>query len=479
MWVLWLILIGLAAVIAVVIYNTSRFVPLPDTKSTPAPIAPVDQEMAAQKLAAMIRCKTVSSRDKSQEDPAEFEKFKTVLSELFPLVHQRATVKELEPRGLLYHVPGESKDHPVVFMSHFDVVAATQDAWQKPAFDGVIEDGVLWGRGTLDTKVTLLGVMQSAETLFEQGFTPKNDLYFSFAGDEEIAGESAPAIVDELERMGVVPALVLDEGGAVVEGVFPGVDEPCALVGIAEKGMLDLEFFAQGAGGHASAPPPHTLVGELAQACVHVENRPFPARLTRASSEMFDTLGRRSTYVYRMIFANLWLFKPVLDMICRKRGGEMNALMRTTVAFTCMQGSKGTNVLPPEASMTANLRLISGETVDSAVKRIRHIIKNDKIQLRVIHGMNPSPESSTESDGWIKLKRAIEDTWPDAVVSPYLMVACSDSRHFCRISGNVLRFSAMALTKEERGMIHGNDERIPVEKIARVVEFYIRLMSQC
>lgn len=477
---MWWMLIpaALVALIAVLILRACAFRPRAEEQVAAAPVE-FDGEKAVAHLQEMIRCKTVSYRDESLEDAAEFEKFRELLKTLYPQVHARCEYARVGRSGVLYHLKGESDAAPCVFMSHYDVVPANEDAWQKPAFDAVIEDGVLWGRGTLDTKATLLGVLESAETLLAGGFVPKNDLYFSFAGDEEVAGVSAPAIVDELERRGVRPALVVDEGGAVVEGMFPGVKAPCALVGTGEKGMLDLEFRVRSNGGHASAPPPHTPVGVLSKACVAVENHPFPCEIAQPAAEMFDTLGRHSTFAMRLIFANLWLFKPVLNAMCKKQGGEMNALMRTTVAFTQMEGSRSSNVLPPEARMVANLRLTGSTTPDSAIEYLRGVVKDPSVELNMIYGMNPSRFSDTSSAGWQTLKTAIAQTWAGAIVSPYLMVACSDSRHFCRISDNVFRFSAMALSPEERGTIHGNDERVPVEKVKTVVAFYLRLMQQC
>lgn len=280
------------------------------------------------------------------------------------------------------------------------------------------------------------------------------------------------------KEKGIKLGVVVDEGGAVVENVFPGVKKPCALIGIAEKGLLDLRYSVRSNGGHASAPKPHTPVGVLAKACTRVESKPFRAHITKPVAEMFDTLGRHSTFVYRVIFSNRWCFSPVLDIMAKKSGGEMNALMRTTVAFTQMSGSSASNVIPPSASMVSNIRLNPEDTVESAVKYIRDVIGDESVELEVVNGTNPSRISSTDCDGWKKLSRAVADTWQGSIVSPYLMVQCSDSRHYGEISDRVYRFSAMALTSEERATIHGNNERITLDAICRAVEFYIRLMRQ-
>ncbi len=471
--------IALAAVVvaflAVILIRALRFQPRAP-KTVVAEEAAVDGQKAIDDLAEMIRCKTVSYYDDEKIDHAEFKKFRALLKKLYPTVFRKAEYEEIGPSGVLFTLKGKSAEQPAVFMAHYDVVPVNEEGWSKPAFEGIIADGVLWGRGTLDTKCTLLGVLEAAEHLLQQGFVPEHDMYFAFAGDEEVAGKSQPVIVDALRARGVVPAIVVDEGGAVVDGIFPGVSQPCALIGIAEKGLMDAQFVIEGAGGHASAPPPHTGLGRLARAVTQIENKPFPRKLTKPVAEMFDTLGRRSSFLYRMIFANLWCFLPLLDALCKKTGGELNAMMRTTCAFTMAEGSKASNVLPPRARMVANLRVINGTTCEETLAALKDRLDDKGIQASLVQGMDPSRVSQTTGYGWDKLTNAIAQTWPEALISPYLMVACSDSRHYCAISDYVYRFSAMALTKQERGCIHGNDERIPVDKIVTTVQFYVRLM---
>ena len=468
----------LAVLIIVIIARTLAFRPkklyTPDGTDVE-----FDRERALLNLRELVMCKTISHYNESEDDDAEFEKFVSLIPKLYPSFAEKCPLTRFDGRALLYKWEGKTHDAPSVMMSHYDVVDVDEAAWEKPPFGGVIEDGVLWGRGTLDTKATLASALFAADHLIASGFTPECDVYFAFSGGEEINGSGARNIVDYFEKNEITPSLVLDEGGAVVENVFPGVKKPAALVGVAEKGMINMEYSVKGGGGHASAPKPKTPIGRLSRACAALEKHPFRYRMTPPVKEMFSNMGRNSSFLFRMIFANLWAFGWAIDLLGNLTGGELNAMVRTTVAFTQMEGSSAPNVIPTSARMISNSRLNPADSVESAYEYIEKTVGDDKVEVKILESHEPSRVSLPYTDGYNRIGESIVSTWGDVIVSPYLMVQCSDSRHWGKISDRVYRFSAMDLTSAERATIHGNNERIRADALERATEFYIRLLGKC
>ena len=473
------VILGLiAGFLAVIVFRTVTFTPKAQPPVSGREVE-FNKDAAISALAELIKCKTVSYNDKAMEDEAEFRKLISLLPTLYPRVFDVCSFRELPDRALLLRWPGKKDSAPTVLMAHYDVVPVDEAKWDKPPFSAIIEDGVMWGRGTLDTKVTMNGALSAANELIASGFVPENDIYFAFSGGEEVNGQGAVNIVKYFQTHHIQPAMVVDEGGAVVENVFPGVKAPCGLIGIAEKGMMNVEYSVKSGGGHASAPPVKTPLTTLSKACLSVIKHPFKMHITKPAAEMFDTLGRHSGFGLKIVFANLWLFKPVLDMICKSGGGEMNALVRTTTAFTQAQGSNARNVIPTEATLVSNMRLNPADTVESALEYLRKTVGNEAVEITALESCQPSPISETDCDAWNKVAAAVAETWRGCIVAPYLMVQCSDSRHYGSLSNHVYRFSAMDLSAAERATIHGHNERIRLETIGKAVEFYIRLMDKC
>ena len=474
----YVILAIIGLLLAVIVLRAALFKPKKQPAVSCDPVS-FDKEQAVDTLSRLLQCKTISYNDPSLEDEAAFSKLIDLLPVSFPNVWKHCQLQQLPDRALLFRWQGKNPGQPTVLMAHYDVVPVDEEKWEKPPFSGIVEDGVLWGRGALDTKVTFSSILTAAESLIGQGYTPAKDIYFAFSGGEEVNGPGAKHIVNYFVENGIEPALVVDEGGAVVENVFPGVKEPCAMIGIAEKGMINARYSTVSGGGHASAPTPKTPLTTLAKACMNVVKHPFKMHITKPAAEMFDTLGRHSSFVFKLLFANLWLFKPVLDLFCRLTGGEINALVRTTTAFTQAEGSNARNVIPTQASLVSNMRLNPADSVASAKAYLEKVVNDPSVTIEILESHEPSPISETYCEGWDKVAASVAETWRGCIVSPYLMVQCSDARHYWDLSNHVYRFSGMDLTSEERKSIHGNNERIRLETLYRCVEFYIRLIKKC
>lgn len=468
--------LGGAAVLFMVVLCVRALLFRPHTPDYGAAVpVTVDAARAVDHLAQMVRVPTVSNSDAAQMIEADFARFRTLLQTLYPQVHNACAPMRIGPTGLLFHWRGKSASAPTVLMAHYDVVPADETGWQHAPFGGETVAGELWGRGTLDTKITLMGILEAAEQQLTRGFVPENDVYFSFSGDEEINGPSTPAIVDWFVQNGVKPALVLDEGGAVVQGGFPGVKKPIAVVGIGEKGLMNVELTAHSAGGHASTPMIPSTLGILCKAVTNCERRPFAAHLTKPVRALIAQVGPHAPFALRLVFANLWCFGGLLAALAGKLGGELNAMMRTTMAFTMAKGAPQINVLPTQAVAGVNLRLVNTDTPERVEEHLKKCIHSEKVTVKTLYAQNASPYAATQGRQWDIVAAAVAHTWPDAIVSPYLMMACSDSRHYSRICTDVYKFSAMALSAQQRGLIHNHDERIPVADIPKTVEFFLRL----
>lgn len=469
------LLFALLAVLGVMLLRAYRFRP-PKASPVPPEDIPVDVSRAVSHLQAMLRCRTVSAPEFRDEE--EFRKFRALLPEFYPRLFATAQVARVDTTGVLIHLPGKTPGAPVVFLAHYDVVPAQQELWDKPPFDGILEDGVLWGRGALDMKNQLCTMLEAAETLLEQGFVPEHDLYFALSGEEEIMGSSARSIMELFRSRGITPAFVLDEGGDIMDGFFPGTHVPCAMVGIGEKGAANLTFRVRDTGGHASVPRKNSPLIRLCRAMLRIERHPFPRKPGRALDEMVEVMGRYCPFPARFLLSNRRVLRPFYYRWLRKNGGMIDAAARTTFALTQAQGSGASNVIPAEATMTANMRLMYGWSRARTEKRLRQIVADPGVEILFQSGTEPA-EDSLLGEPYEKLKVAIEATWPQAVVSPYLMVACTDSRHWREICPHVYRFSAKYVTGEEKSTVHGNNERIRIENTENAVKFFIRLMREC
>ncbi len=442
------------------------------------PVAAVDRDAAAEHLGRMIRKRTVSGHDADSIELSEFKAFRDLLPELYPEAHKVLEREIIAGNSLLYRWKGTVAGEPLVLMSHYDVVPANDEGWTRPAFSGDLFEGRVWGRGSLDTKCTLASAFEAVEALVKDGFKPTHDVYLSFGHNEETGGDGTPAIVQYLSSHGITPGFVLDEGGAVVRGVFPGVSKPLAMVGVAEKGVTDLELTVSSAGGHSATPPHRGAAWRLARAIVRIEAKPFPAALPAATRAMFARIAPHAPFALRVVLANLWLFERLLTTVFGRLGGELNAICRTTAVVTMLEGSKAANVLPAQAKAVVNVRIAIGSTVEAMVARLKRVIDDRLVDIRVLLPGEPSPVSALGGDRFDTLNATILEVYPDAVVVPYIVLGGTDARHYAGVSKHVYRFSPYEFSKAERASMHAVNESISVDALAKGIEFYIRLIKR-
>lgn len=435
-----------------------------------------------ERLRTLLKIPTVSNTDETATQWQNFQRFIDALPGLYPLTHQVLEREIIDGHSMLYRWKGSGDGDPSVLMAHYDVVPAPAAGWEHPPFAAeVVGDGdaaVIWGRGTLDDKGALVGILEAVESLVANGHVPASDVYLSFGHNEETAGSGAREIVGTLAARKIRPAFVLDEGGAVVENAFPGIRGPIAVVGVSEKGITSLELRVQQQGGHASTPPRFSATDRLARAIMRLGRRPFRARFGPVNLEMMRTLGPHARQPFRAIFANLWLTKPLLLAVFARMSDETNALIRTTRVVTELSGSPSANAIAETASATVNVRIAVGSTVDDAVAHVRRAIHDTAVDIRILHHSEPSPVSPTSGRPWRLLGETMNEIFPRAIMTPYVMLGASDSRHFAAISDHVYRFSPFEMSKSERDSLHAVNERMRVAAFLRGIAFYERLVER-
>lgn len=438
----------------------------------------IDANHAYQSLSSMIQFPTVSYENRMKVDQHAFESLRSYLKERYPLLHQHATLS-MHGLGMLYHLKGKESGQPIVLMSHYDVVPVVE-GWKDDPFSGKIGEDTIYGRGALDTKHSLNAILEAIEWMLSKDKVFNHDLYLAFGGDEETYGSSQINIVEYFKQNHIKPYLVLDEGGAIVSNIFPGVHKKTAVVGIAEKGFMNLELRVKSRGGHASTPPKDSPLSILAKSIQKLHRYPsFKLRLTPPVQSLFDHVSPYSTsFVIRLLFANLWLFLPLVKWMAKLTGGELLSLFQTTQAFTMMKGSDAINVLPSEATLGINYRLMPGDTSSHIMSRIKKIIGDERVEI-ITHEISEASTISIVDERYHMIEKSIHQTWPDVITSPYLMIATSDSRRYHEICDHVYKFSPMDVTSEDLKKIHGFDEDITKDNVIHGLYFYLNLLDQC
>ena len=486
--ILWAVLAGVLALAAAVAINTVR---KGSRQLTVAPLPPIaiDENAVAQRLAQAVRLKTVSSQSDAQLNADQFEALHALLQKQFPRVHATLKRESVGGLSLLYTWEGrDPKAKAILLMAHQDVVPiapGTEGDWHQPPFAGVVKDGFVWGRGAWDDKGNLLSQLEAVEMLLAGGYQPPRTIYLAYGADEEVGGHRGAAKVAELlKSRGAQLDFVIDEGLLVLDGVMPGLKQPAALIGIAEKGYMSVQLTVSATPGHSSMPPPKgsSAIAMMAAALSNLENKQMPAAIRGVAGEMFDTLAPEMGGFSRVALSNLWLFGPLVQRQL-EGAGSTNAMLRTTTALTIVSAGNKDNVLPGRAEATVNFRILPGDTRDGVMQHVHAavdpVVPADHLKLEALPGAKEASKvAPTGSIQYQVLNQTIREVFPDALVAPGLMVAGTDSVHYEPISDHIFKFSPIRAKGDDLSRFHGTNERLAVTNYADAIRFYHRLIGQ-
>lgn len=470
------ILLGVLLVLTTVLLIRTFLFHSKQNKSIRATKAPAVNAGALQHFQRAIQFKTISYADTTQFDSSQFLGLQRYLDTAYPLVHQKMVREVVNRYTLLYHWKGRNDTaRPVIFLAHMDVVpveSSNLDAWEVEPFSGTVKDGFVWGRGSFDNKVNMVSMLESAEKLLQENFQPERSIYFVFGHDEEVHSPNGAGVVAKiLAARNIRAHLVLDEGGIVTKEKLPGVNFPVALVGTAEKGFLTLSLQVQKEGGHSSMPEQETAIDILAKALVTLRSNPLEPRITIAQQDFIDHLGPELPFLKKMVFANTWLFEGlIMNQYVKTPVG--NAVMRTTYAPTIISAGIKENIIPAVANATVNLRLLPGDSAHIVLARMRDIVNDNRVNIRIESFTEPSGVTPANGEGYKKVEAAILKTFPNTVVTPFLLIGGTDSKRFIDISDHIIRFTPLI---DPIGN-HGINERVSIESFGLAMWYYEQMM---
>ena len=476
MYILNGVIIAVLALAAVVLIRTLRL------KPTPAKTAKIDLENSerakyyGQRLASMVQKETISAR--GQTDLTKFYELHKQLEILFPNLHRVCEKHDLEG-NLLFRWEGKGTKEPMLLMSHQDVVEANGE-WEHAPFSGDIDEkGRVWGRGTVDTKGNLFCMMTAVEEMIEEGFVPEGDLYIASSCTEEISGDGAPRIVEYLKSQGVHLGFLMDEGGMIVENPIGGVKGIYGMVGAVEKGYGDVKFVAKGKGGHASAPGKNTPLVRLGKFMSEMDRKNlFTAKMTPTVKEMFTRMAPNMDFGMKVIFANMWLFTPLLTKVLPMINSTAGAMIRTTIAFTTAKGSNGLNVIPREAYVTANMRFIPHQNDRQSIEIITELAKKYDLETHIIYADSPCPIVDYNDAPFKLVEKVAAEVYGGIGICPYVMTGGTDAKYYTKICDNCLRFAPLYINNQQYASIHAIDENISQGTLPMGVDFYKKMIQK-
>lgn len=474
------VVIALVFFIAYLLFNTFNF----DSKQlSVAAVTPVKPSPTALlHFADALKIKTISPENTAEFDSIQFQNFNTFLTNSYPLADSLLEHKTFNSFSHLYHWKGSDNSlKPIILLAHLDVVPVIEKniaEWKVAPFKGIVQQDTIWGRGAIDDKVGVVGIMEAVELLLQQNYAPKRSMYFAFGHDEEIGGRNgAVTMAQYLQDQGVTAEYILDEGGVVTEGLVPGMTEKVALIGVAEKGYLSLNLGVRIEGGHSSMPGKETSIDVMANAITKLKNNPLPSKITAPLEEFMEYIGPEMPFTNKMVFANKSILSPILLSVYESTTSG-NAQIRTTTAPTIFNSGVKDNIIPLTASATVNFRILPETTTEEVIDHVKSVINDDRITIEKGGFVSePSKHSSPESEQFKMINTTILQLFPEVLVSPYLVVGGTDARHYNEVSDHIYRFSPIQLNKNNQKTFHGINERIAISDFYDSVAFYVQLIK--
>lgn len=450
---------------------------LKDQAALPADI----RSGSLERFSKSLQIRTVSPENKADFDSIQFETFNRFLEDSYPLIDSLLEHQTFNEFSHLYSWKGTNSDlKPAILMGHLDVVPVIEENrkyWKENPFGGEVVRDTVWGRGAIDDKVSVIGLLEAVEWLLEKGFQPQRTYLIALGHDEEIGGlNGARVIAQHLERQGVEAEFVLDEGGSITRKMIPGLESDAALIGIAEKGFATLYLSLELEGGHSSMPEKETTIDVMAGAISRLKSKPMPAEISPPIASFIEYLGPEMPFVNRMAFANPWLFEPMI-VSAYEASSTGNALVRTTTSPTIFNSGVKDNIIPLSAKATVNFRILSESSVDEVIEHVKDVIDDDRIKIEQgAFNVDPSKVSDVNTSSFGGLHKTIAQAFPDAKVAPYLVVGATDSRHFSGLTDQIYRFSPIRISPANVKSFHGLNERIAVSDFHTSIQFYMQLI---
>jgi carboxypeptidase PM20D1 len=467
----------LAFILLRTVFFPKKEQPVPKIKEIP-----IDTREAAIHLSNAIQHETISTQLSEIKTQDAFTALRLTLEKQYPKFHKHLQKDIIAEHSLFYTWEGTQPDlPPILMLAHQDVVPIDPDTlseWTFAPFSGTIDDGHIWGRGTLDMKCQLISLFEAVEYLIYTGYQPQRTICFALGHDEEIGGrKGAFEIAKWLEEKNTRFMAIIDEGMPIANSFLENNPFPVALIATSEKGYATVNLSVECEPGHSSLPPKETAIGILGKAISRLEEHQMPARFSIAK-QLFRSIGRRGSFGNQLVFANLWLFRRLVQRRL-ELNAKTNAMIRTTTAPTIIKGGVKDNILPHKVEAKINFRIFPGDTVGDVFNHIHKTIRDNRVtnDPEKAYYWEPSPVSPTDTLVYQTLEMTIKQVFGNIPVAPFLMMGATDARHFSGVSDNIFRLSPIVLDQEDMSRIHGIDERISIENLANMIRFFVQIIQ--